>query len=95
VLPAGKFGQEKDGGTRADFSMLAASGVSTVRSRTSGLGLSQKPDTSGRDSYLSSSTWSLIMAPSASKKNRSHFDIYCAIVSQFKALTPERNFVDA
>ncbi|MFH1596932.1 MAG: hypothetical protein ABIG94_11315 [Pseudomonadota bacterium] len=43
VLSAGKFGKEKGDGTRADFLMIAAPGVSTTRSRTSGLGLSQEP----------------------------------------------------
>jgi nucleoside-diphosphate-sugar epimerase len=35
--PPGEFGQGKDGGTRADFLMPAASGVSTFRSRPRGL----------------------------------------------------------
>ena len=50
MLPAGSLGQEKGDDTRADFSMLAASGLSTARSRTSSLGLSRKTDTSGWDS---------------------------------------------
>jgi hypothetical protein len=45
ALSAGKFGPEKGDGTRADSSMLAASGVSTVRSRTPGLGLSRESET--------------------------------------------------
>ena len=35
---------------RADFLMPTASCISTTRSRTRDLGLSLKPDTSGRDS---------------------------------------------
>ena len=49
VLPAIEVGQEKGDDTRADFLVPAASGASTVRSRTSGPGLSRKPHVSGRD----------------------------------------------
>jgi len=45
ALQAGKVGQQKDDGIPVDFLMPAASGVSTVRPCTSGLGLSPKPDT--------------------------------------------------
>jgi hypothetical protein len=50
VLSAGEVGQGKDGGTRADFFLPAASGVSTARSRTYGLSLRREPDTSGKPS---------------------------------------------
>jgi len=46
VLAAGKVGQEKGDGTRAAFFLPAASGVGTIRSRTSGLGPHRKPNTS-------------------------------------------------
>ena len=45
VLPAGEVGQGKDGGTRADFSMLAASGVSTTWARSSDLGSESETET--------------------------------------------------
>jgi hypothetical protein len=47
VLSAGEVGQDKGDGTPCDFSMLAASGVSIVRSRTRDLGLSRKPEQLG------------------------------------------------
>ena len=51
VLQASEVSQERGDDPHANFLMLTASGVSTVRSRTRDLGLSRKPDTSGRDSY--------------------------------------------
>lgn len=44
MLPPGEGGQDKGNGPRADFLMLAASGVSTTRSRTRDLGLGRKPE---------------------------------------------------